>query len=105
MSLRSTGMPSAWQIYCCLRRDLSGRCSMLKEMPELRAPENNRTGMEINPNVKCPDQTEDGIVSSCCAQMNDARRFTSSCRPSAAVVRRRDGSLPHLSLNTPELGV
>jgi hypothetical protein len=31
-------------------------------MPELRAPENKRTGMEMSPKVKCPDQTEDGIV-------------------------------------------
>src|SRR5262249_6759585 len=32
-------------------------------MPELRAPENSRTGIEINPNVRYPDQTEDAIVS------------------------------------------
>jgi hypothetical protein len=37
---------------------------MLNEMLELRAPENKRTGMEINPNVKYPDQTEDAIESS-----------------------------------------
>ena len=36
---------------------------MLKEMPELRAPENSRTGMEMRPKVKWPDQTDDGIVS------------------------------------------
>jgi hypothetical protein len=35
---------------------------MLKEIPELRAPENKRTGMEIKPKVKCPDQTDDAIV-------------------------------------------
>jgi hypothetical protein len=35
---------------------------MLKEMPELRAPENKRTGIEISPKVKCPDQTEAAIV-------------------------------------------
>ena len=40
------------------------RCSMLKEMPELRAPEKRRTGMEMRPKVKCPDQTDDGIVPS-----------------------------------------
>jgi hypothetical protein len=34
---------------------------MLKEIPELRAPEKSRTGMEINPNVKYPDQTEAAI--------------------------------------------
>src|SRR5271168_2862316 len=62
MSARSTTTPSAWQMYCCLRRDLSVRCSMLKEMPEERAPENKRTGMEIKPKVKCPDQTEAAIV-------------------------------------------
>src|SRR5580698_9127492 len=62
MSARSTTTPSAWQMYCCFSRDLSVRCSMLNEMPSLRAPENNRTGMEIKPNVKCPDQTEDGII-------------------------------------------
>src|ERR1700674_5463187 len=62
MSERSTTMPSAWQVYCCFRRDLSVRCSMLKEMPLLRAPENKRTGMEISPKVKCPDQTEAAII-------------------------------------------
>jgi hypothetical protein len=31
---------------------------MLKEIPELRAPEKRRTGIEIKPNVRCPDQTE-----------------------------------------------
>jgi hypothetical protein len=36
---------------------------MLKEMPLLRAPENKRTGMEIRPKVKCPDQTEAAIKS------------------------------------------
>src|ERR1700745_561261 len=36
---------------------------MLKEIPLLRAPENNRTGMEINPNVRYPDQTEAAISS------------------------------------------
>jgi hypothetical protein len=35
---------------------------MLKEMPLLRAPENKRTGMEIKPNVRYPDQTEAAIV-------------------------------------------
>jgi hypothetical protein len=37
---------------------------MLKEIPLLRAPENKRTGMEIRPKVKCPDQTEAAIVPS-----------------------------------------
>jgi len=37
---------------------------MLKEIPELRAPENKRTGMEIRPKVKYPDQTDDAIVPS-----------------------------------------
>jgi hypothetical protein len=32
------------------------------EMPELRAPENSRTGIEIKPNVRYPDQTEAAIV-------------------------------------------
>lgn len=36
---------------------------MLNEMPELRAPENSRTGIEIKPNVRYPDQTEAAIVS------------------------------------------
>src|SRR5215475_825694 len=36
---------------------------MLKEMPLLRAPEKSRTGMEIKPNVKYPDQTEAAINS------------------------------------------
>jgi hypothetical protein len=36
---------------------------MLKEMPELRAPEKRRTGMEIKPKVRYPDQTEDAISS------------------------------------------
>src|SRR5579871_4453224 len=63
MSARSTTWPSAWHTYCCLRRDLSVRCSMLKEIPLLRAPEKRRTGMEMSPKVKCPDQTDDGIAS------------------------------------------
>jgi hypothetical protein len=37
---------------------------MLKEIPLLRAPENKRTGMEMSPNVKCPDQTDDAITPS-----------------------------------------
>src|SRR6266550_5048280 len=36
---------------------------MLKEMPLLRAPEKSRTGIEIKPNVKYPDQTEAAISS------------------------------------------
>src|SRR5215470_8253882 len=36
---------------------------MLKEIPLLRAPENKRTGIEIKPNVKYPDQTEAAIGS------------------------------------------
>jgi hypothetical protein len=32
-------------------------------MPLPRAPENRRTGMEINPNVKYPDQTEAAMFS------------------------------------------
>src|SRR5258708_38221152 len=63
MSARSTTCPSARQTYCCLSRDLSVRCSMLKEMPELRAPENRRTGMEMSPKVKWPDQVDDGMIS------------------------------------------
>jgi hypothetical protein len=35
---------------------------MLKEIPELRAPENKRTGIEISPKVKCPDQTEAAMI-------------------------------------------
>jgi hypothetical protein len=37
---------------------------MLNEIPLDRAPENKRTGIEISPKVKCPDQTDDGIVPS-----------------------------------------
>jgi hypothetical protein len=47
---------------------------MLKEMPLERAPENKRTGMEIKPKVKCPDQTE--------AAINSSR----SCDPSTELV-------------------
>src|SRR5215475_12535138 len=36
---------------------------MLKEIPLLRAPEKRRTGIEIKPNVKYPDQTEAAIGS------------------------------------------
>jgi hypothetical protein len=53
ISLRSTTLlSSAGQTYCCLTRVKSSRCSMWKEMPELRAPENRRTGMEIKPKVR-----------------------------------------------------
>src|SRR6202035_368332 len=62
ISLRSTTTFSAGQMYCCFTRTLSGRCSMLKEIPLLRAPEKSRTGMEMSPKVKCPDQTDEGIV-------------------------------------------
>jgi len=34
---------------------------MWQEMCSPRAPENSRTGMEINPNVKYPDHTEEAI--------------------------------------------
>jgi len=34
---------------------------MLKEMPELRAPEKRRIGIEIKPKVRYPDQTEAAI--------------------------------------------
>jgi hypothetical protein len=36
---------------------------MLKEIPLLRAPENKRTGIEIKPNVRYPDQTEAAMSS------------------------------------------
>jgi hypothetical protein len=35
---------------------------MLNEIPELRAPEKRRTGMEIKPKVRYPDQTEAAMV-------------------------------------------
>src|SRR5258707_9404163 len=35
---------------------------MLKEMPELGAPEKSRIGIEIKPKVRYPDQTEAAIV-------------------------------------------
>src|SRR5580698_9007101 len=72
MSLRSTTLPSARQTYCCFSRDRSSRCSMLKEMLELRAPENKRTGMEINPKVRYPVQTEAAIVHP--AKLDHAKR-------------------------------
>src|SRR5579864_1422170 len=65
MSARSTTWPSAWHTYCCLSRDLSGRCSILNEMPWLRAPEKRRTGIEMSPKVKWPDQTDDGMFRTC----------------------------------------
>jgi len=34
----------------------------LNEMPLLRAPENKRMGIEINPKVRYPDQTDAAIV-------------------------------------------
>ena len=37
---------------------------MLNEIPLLRAPENKRTGIEMSPKVKCPDQTDAAIVPS-----------------------------------------
>src|SRR3954447_14469319 len=42
-------------------RTLSSRCSMWNDTRLPRAPENNRTGMEINPKVKNPVQTEAAI--------------------------------------------
>ena len=47
---------------------------MLKEMPELRAPEKRRTGMEIRPKVRYPDQTEAAIVSPVVVPAPEPRR-------------------------------
>jgi hypothetical protein len=44
-------------------------------MPELRAPEKRRTGIEIKPKVKYPDQTEAAIVHSSVF----ARRILPNC--------------------------
>src|ERR1700679_322421 len=98
-------------MYCCLSRDLSVRCSMLKEMRLLRAPENKRTGIEIRPKVRCPDQTEAAIIplvhdGSCTAHIKDGTAHVgttaSAVRSSAArPVHRpqpnppRIGSLAH----------
>src|ERR1700680_1056528 len=46
---------------------------MLKEMPLLRAPEKRRTGMEIKPKVRYPDQTEDAISSPVSVAVNRNR--------------------------------
>jgi hypothetical protein len=43
-------------------------------MPLLRAPENKRTGIEINPNVRYPDQTEAAIDFTLCR--DEARRVS-----------------------------
>ena len=50
---------------------------MLKEMPLLRAPEKRRTGMEIKPKVRYPDQTEAAIVSSPKGNRRVARKLVS----------------------------
>ena len=43
---------ACWSQYPGIVFDVDG------EMPELRAPEKSRTGIEIKPNVRYPDQTE-----------------------------------------------
>jgi hypothetical protein len=49
---------------------------MLNEIPLDRAPENKRTGMEMSPKVKCPDQTDDGIVPSLAKPVSSKTRFS-----------------------------
>jgi hypothetical protein len=45
-------------------------------MPLLRAPENSRTGIEINPNVRYPDQTEAAIGSPRKPEMPESAKRT-----------------------------
>jgi hypothetical protein len=47
---------------------------MLKEIPLLRAPEKRRTGMEIKPKVRYPDQTEAAIVHPVSKKARDPRQ-------------------------------
>ena len=47
---------------------------------ELRAPENNRTGMEIRPNVKYPDQTEEAMFTSLLQTGTDAGHKPGQCK-------------------------
>ena len=60
---------------------------MLKEIPELRAPEKSRTGMEINPNVRYPDQTE-AAISFPSKQKTPKREWQARLRRGFDAVRR-----------------
>lgn len=53
---------------------------MLNEMPLLRAPEKRRTGIEIKPKVRYPDQTEAAIVAPESFNSNDESYCQSKAR-------------------------
>src|ERR1043165_5040455 len=77
----------------------SSRCSMWKEMLELRAPEKSLTGIEIRPNVRYPDQTDDAIVPSRIAdtaELGQRREFrlhsSLGCSPPSRVIESESTS-------------
>src|SRR5580658_1341825 len=101
-------------MYCCLSRDLSVRCSMLKEMPLLRAPENKRTGIEMSPKVKCPDHTDAAIIPlaseastvPCHSDQADGLAIADpSARGGTCCFSTRARAYWNRRLNRPELGV
>jgi len=69
----------------------------LKEIPELRAPENKRTGIEIKPKVRYPDQTEAAIVSFPDCSVPELSRFVSTAQ--AEVLTTRAQHTPGSSLD------
>jgi hypothetical protein len=70
---------------------------MLKEIPELRAPENKRTGIEISPKVKCPDQTEAAMIF-LSAWIREGHEFSRAAKPPKPFALQRR-SLPPAAEN------
>jgi hypothetical protein len=66
-------------------------------MPELRAPENRRTGIEIKPKVRYPDQTEAAIVHPSIVLCQSVCRFVPTAQ--AEVLTARAQHTPHSSLD------
>jgi hypothetical protein len=62
---------------------------MLNEMPELRAPEKSRTGMEIKPKVRYPDQTEAAIGSPAKIQFDCNRVLAPDTQPAGSSLDQR----------------
>ena len=65
----------------------------MKEIPELRAPEKRRTGIEIRPNVRYPDQTEAAIsfAPECYRFLKYAKRRKCSLQPTSSDLARKKG--------------
>ena len=70
----------------------------MKEIPELRAPEKRRTGIEIRPNVRYPDQTEAAIsfAPECHRFLKYAKRRKCSLQPTSSDLARKKERVPQV---------